>query len=215
MRAFHVKQWGRDLVTTTPVLALTDGVTRRLELYAALLAKWNPTIRLIGAQDMSAIWPRHIDDALQLLPLIPTELDGAIDLGSGGGLPGMVLAIASGIHFDLVESDSRKAAFLREVAAATGAPVTVHAARIEAVTIAPRPLVTARALAPLPKLLSLAYPLLSPGGSCLFPKGERAEAELQEAEADWSMRIDSIPSRTAHGARLLFIHDLHPKRQTE
>jgi 16S rRNA (guanine527-N7)-methyltransferase len=210
-----VKQSGRDAVTTANAFAPTTEITRRLELYAALLVKWNPTIRLISTQDISAIWKRHIDDALQLLPLLPNNLDGAIDLGSGGGLPGMVLAIASGIHFDLVESDGRKAAFLREAARATGAPVTVHAERIEALTIAPRALVTARALAPLPKLLTLAYPLLTPGGSCLFPKGERAEAELQEAGATWSMRVDSLPSRTAPGARLLFIHDLHPKRQTE
>lgn len=215
MRAFHVKQWGRDDVTTAPALALAPEVKRRLELYAALISKWNPTIRLISTHDVADIWQRHIDDALQLVPLIPKTLSGAIDLGSGGGLPGIVLAIATGIHFDLVESDGRKAAFLREAATATSAPVTVHAERIEAVTIAPRALVTARALAPLPRLLALAYPRLSPGGSCLFPKGERAEAELQEAEASWSMQVESIPSRTAPGARLLLIHDLHPKRPTE
>ncbi|MCB8880877.1 16S rRNA (guanine(527)-N(7))-methyltransferase RsmG [Acidisoma cellulosilytica] len=200
-------------MTTALGPALSSDIRQRLDLYAALLAKWNPTIRLISAQDVSAIRERHIEDSLQLLPLIPEGIDGAIDLGSGGGLPGIVLALASGIHFDLVESDLRKAAFLREAAGLTGAPVTIHAARIEALTIPPSALITARALAPLPKLLALAYPLLAPGGICLFPKGERAEAELQEAEEAWSMHIDSIPSRTAPQARLLLIRDLHPKRQ--
>ncbi len=115
----------------------------------ALLVKWNPTIRLVSPPDLAAIWPRHIADSLQLLPLIPAGLDGAIDLGSGGGLPGLVLAIATGIHFDLVESDSRKAAFLSEAAIATRAPVTVHASRIEEVRLPRGGLVTARALAPL------------------------------------------------------------------
>ncbi|MCB8875469.1 16S rRNA (guanine(527)-N(7))-methyltransferase RsmG [Acidisoma silvae] len=201
------------MVTTALATTLPSAVRQRLDLYAALIVKWNPTIQLISAKDIGGIHARHIEDSLQLLPLIPIGLDGAIDLGSGGGLPGMVLALATGIHFDLVESDQRKAAFLREAAVATNAPVTVHAERIEALTIPPRALITARALAPLPKLLALAYPLLAPGGTCLFPKGERAEVELQEAETNWSMRIDSIPSRTSAQARLLLIHDLHPKGQ--
>lgn len=192
---------------------LSADVQRRLDLYAALIVKWNPTIQLISARDTAAIRQRHIEDSLQLLPLIPEGIDGAIDLGSGGGLPGIVLALASGIHFDLVESDIRKAAFLREAATVTGAPVTVHATRIEHLDIQPRRLITARALAALPKLLPLAYPLLAPGGACLFPKGETVETELSDAERDWTFQYHSAPSQTAPKARLLFIHDLHPKRQ--
>jgi 16S rRNA (guanine527-N7)-methyltransferase len=198
-------------VTTAPDIALAPDIRRRLDLYAGLLAKWNPTIRLLSAQDVPAIRERHIDDSLQLLPLIPHGISGAIDLGSGGGLPGLVLAVASGIHFDLVESDLRKAAFLREAATAIGAPVTVHAKRIESLTIAPQRLITARALAPLSKLLALAYPLLAPGGVCLFPKGEQVEAELRDAAQHWRMRTNRIPSRTSDQARLLVIDDLHPK----
>jgi 16S rRNA (guanine527-N7)-methyltransferase len=191
--------------------SITGELRERLTLYADLLSKWNPTIRLISPQDLAALWPRHIEDSLQLVPFLPDDLDGAIDLGSGGGLPGLVLALASGVHFDLVESDGRKAAFLREAALATAAPVTVHAERIETVSIPPQRLVTARALAPLAKLLDLAYPLLAPGGQCLFPKGERAEAELQEAAQRWSMRVQSIPSRTSPDARLLLVHDIYPR----
>jgi 16S rRNA (guanine527-N7)-methyltransferase len=195
----------------SPRARLSADLRARLEVYAALLAKWNPTIRLISAQDVPTIWPRHIEDSLQLLSLIPADVDHAVDLGSGGGLPGMVLALASGIPFDLVESDQRKAAFLREVATATGAPVIVHAERIETAEIPPCRLVTARALAPLPKLLELAHPFLAPGGICLFPKGERAEAELEDAAQGWSMRAETVASRTSPGAQLLLIHDLHPR----
>ncbi len=134
--------------------------------------------------------------------------DRAIDLGSGAGFPGLVLAIATGVPFDLVEADQRKAAFLREAARQTGAPVRVHAVRIEAAAIAPAPLVTARALAPLPKLLALAAPLLAPGGTCLFLKGANVQAELTEAAAQWHMRVETIPSRTEPGACILRITDL-------
>lgn len=197
-----------------PVPPVDDELRRKLEAFAALLLRWNPTIRLVSVDDAGALWPRHIADALQLVPLLPRDITTAADLGSGGGLPGLVLALATGTHFDLIEADGRKAAFLREAAQLTDAPVTVHAARIETIRIPPRPLITARALAALPKLLALAHPLLAPGGLCLFPKGERAEAELQEAAALWSMRVETIPSRTAPGAQLLLITDLHPKRQT-
>ena len=95
----------------------------------------------------------------------------AIDLGSGAGFPGLILALATSSQFDLIEADQRKAAFLREAARVTGAPVRIHATRIESAGLAPAPLITARAVAPLSKLLALAAPLLAPGGHCLFLKG--------------------------------------------
>lgn len=194
-----------------PSRALTPDQRERLRLYAALLARWNQTIRLVSQQDVAAIWTRHIEDSLQLLPFLPPGLSGAIDLGSGGGLPGLVLALASGVPFDLVESDGRKAAFLREAAQVTGAPVTVHAQRIETLALPPRPLVTARALAPLPRLLALAAPLLAPGGTCLFPKGQTHDAEIDEARRSWRMTLDIVPSLTAPEARLLVIRNLEPR----
>lgn len=191
--------------------ALPGALRDKLAVYAELLAQWNRTIRLVSAHDVPAIWTRHILDSLQLLPFLPAGLTGAIDLGSGGGLPGLVLALASGVPFDLVEADARKAAFLREAAHATGAPVTVHAQRIEAVTLPPRGFVTARALAPLPKLLSLAAPLVAPGGLCLFPKGQSFDAEVDEARQFWTMTIETAPSLTSPEARLLLIRDLAPR----
>src|SRR5690242_21035384 len=101
----------------------------------------------------------------------------AIDLGPGAGFPGLVLALASDVHFALIEADRRKCAFLREAARVTGAPVQIHAVRIESASLRPAPLVTARALAPLPRLLELAAPLLAAGGQCLFLKGANAAEE--------------------------------------
>lgn len=182
----------------------------RLERYAALLVRWNSTINLISRKDISQLWDRHILDALQLLPLLPDTLGSAIDLGSGGGLPGLVLAIATDRHFHLVESDQRKAAFLREAARACAAPCTIHAVRIESVKLPPAPLVTARALAPLNELLVLAAPFLLPTGVILAPKGRNAEAELTASQSRWHMQITRTPSRTDPSATILRITDLRP-----
>jgi 16S rRNA (guanine527-N7)-methyltransferase len=167
-------------------------MTDRLRLYAELVAKWSPRINLISKADLPHIWERHVQDSLRLVPLIPPGTARAIDLGSGGGFPGLILAIATGIPFDLVESDARKCAFLLEAARQTGAPAKVHNCRIEAANLAPAPLVTARALAPLEKLLGLAAPLVAPGGFCLFPKGKGAEVELTAARAVWHMEAERI-----------------------
>lgn len=188
------------------------GVSRetldRLRAYAALLEKWTAAINLVGSADRGHIWSRHVEDSLRLLPLIPSGTARGIDLGSGAGLPGLVLAIASGIPFDLIESDRRKAAFLQEAARITAAPVQVHAARIEAVTLPPAPLVTARALAPLDTLLALAAPLLVPGGTALFPKGARVTQELEQARRTW--RMDAVPHASpGQPGAILSITGLH------
>ncbi|HEY8290813.1 MAG TPA: 16S rRNA (guanine(527)-N(7))-methyltransferase RsmG [Acetobacteraceae bacterium] len=175
----------------------------RLRRFTALLLRWNTTLNLIAPRDAPAVWERHVEDSLQLAPLIPGWTDRAVDLGSGGGFPGLVLAIATGIRFDLIESDRRKAAFLRSAVLETAAPAEVHACRIEDARVAPAPLVTARALAPLPRLLSLVAPMLAPGGVCLLLKGGRVQEELRDAEAAWRMTVSMTTSRThAEGAVL-------------
>ena len=181
-----------------------------LDRFAELLLRWNRTVNLIARGDEVNLWDRHIADSLQIVPILhslPTP-DRAIDLGSGGGFPGLVLAIATGIPFDLIESDQRKCAFLREAARITGAPATVYAMRIEAARISPAPLITARALAPLPILLSLAAPLLAPKGVCVFLKGANADAELTAAAAGWHMRTERFPSRTSPDASILRISEI-------
>jgi 16S rRNA (guanine527-N7)-methyltransferase len=170
--------------------------TERLTAYVDLLLTWNRKINLIGRADEALVWQRHIEDGLQLVPLVPAQAHAAIDLGSGGGLPGLVLAIATGLRYDLVEADQRKAAFLREAARVTGASVAVHAVRIEDARIPPADLITARALAPLRHLLALAFPFIAPDGVALFPKGAAAEQELTDARREWNMRVERIPSRT-------------------
>jgi 16S rRNA (guanine527-N7)-methyltransferase len=180
----------------------------RLSAYTDLLLTWNRRINLIGRADEPHLWVRHIEDSLQLIPLLPADLDRGIDLGAGAGFPGLVVAIATGIPFDLVESDQRKAAFLREATRVTAAPATVHTVRIEGAAIAPAGLVTARALAPLPQLLALAHRFMAPGGVLLFPKGSGAEQELTEARAKWNMRVERFPSRTHPDGAILKLSEV-------
>lgn len=155
-----------------------DGVSRetrvRFDAYAALLQRWNARINLVAAGDAAEFGRRHLDDAAQLLPLLPRDTCPAADLGSGGGLPGMVLALAEPERpWHLVEADKRKAAFLRTAAAELGAGnVSVHAVRIEDAVLPALGLLTARALAPLGVLLGHAHRLLSRKGWRCFRKAE-------------------------------------------
>ncbi|HQT45911.1 MAG: 16S rRNA (guanine(527)-N(7))-methyltransferase RsmG [Acidocella sp. 20-63-7] len=171
-----------------------SAVEERLRRYAGLVEKWSGKINLVSKGDLAQLWDRHVQDSLSLVAHIPDGISHAIDLGSGAGFPGLVLAIATGISFTLIESDTRKAAFLMEAARATGAPVKVINARIEAAKPEAAALITARALAPLDKLLGLARPHLAEGGVCLFPKGRTAEVELTEAKPFWHMEVERFLS---------------------
>jgi 16S rRNA (guanine527-N7)-methyltransferase len=192
---------------------MTSDTTIRLRLFADLLRYWNATLNLIGANDAATVWDRHIADSLQLATLIPAGTNRAIDLGTGGGFPGLVLAIATGVAFDLIESDRRKASFLRTAILETAASATVHNCRIEDARVAPATVITARALAPLPRLLPLAARLLAPGGICLFLKGTKLAEELTAAAGDWAMVADRIPSQTSPGGAVLRLSGLQ-KRET-
>ena len=182
----------------------------RLTVFVHLLQRWSPRINLVSRADLDHLWTRHVADSLQLLPLIPADADRGIDLGSGGGFPGLLLSLASNLPFDLIESDQRKAAFLREAARETATPATVHAIRIEAARLPAAPLVTARALAPLPVLLAMAAPLCAPNGICLFLKGRGAQAELTSALQEWHMLAERVPSRTHPDSCILRLRD--PRR---
>lgn len=143
-------------------------MTPALGVYVDLLRKWNGTVNLVSAADLPHLWPRHIEDSLQLGTIAGPLPSRAIDMGSGAGFPGLILSIALGIEVDLIEQDQRKAAFLREAVMLTGAPAHVHATKIERATLSPAPLVMSRALAPLPVLLRLAKPLLADDDSACF-----------------------------------------------
>ena len=161
----------------------------RFEAYAELLTRWSARINLIGRDTVADLWRRHFLDSAQLRPLVPDDTLSLIDLGSGAGFPGLVLAILGVPGIELVEADSRKAAFLREAARVTKANVTIRTCRAAAVPPHPVDVVTARALAPLDRLLDLAQPFLGSGTVCLFPKGEQAAAELTLARKRWTMTV--------------------------
>ena len=172
----------------------------RLDHYVALLLDWQRRVNLIAPSTEPALWTRHIADSLQLLALAPGAGVWA-DLGSGAGLPGLPVACAlaetDGACVHLVESSTKKSAFLREAVQATGAPAAVHAMRIADFAIAPPgnvAVVTARAVAPLSKLLAEAYPLLKRGAVGLFPKGQGVDAELTEATKYWRLETTLVPS---------------------
>lgn len=200
-------------MTGLPV-AHGSGVSRetsdRLDRYQNLLLRWTERINLIAPSTRASIATRHIADSLQLWPHAPAEARSWVDLGSGGGLPGLVIAIIAaeqrpGLTVTLVESDQRKAVFLRHAAAELGLPARVVARRIESLPPMPQDVISARALAPLPRLLELSRPFLHSGTVLLFPKGRSAHSELTEARRHWHIEVEAVPSRTDRQGVLLRI----------
>lgn len=193
-----------------PADPVRDG---RLVAFRDLLLRWNATINLVAGKTGAEVDRRHIADSLQLVPLLPAE--GPIaDLGSGAGLPGLVIAAAlpdREVH--LVESDRRKAAFLMEAAATLKlSRVRVHPQRIEVARLPPVAAVTARALAPLDVLLGFAARLLAPGGVAILPKGRAAEQELTSAAAHWHFTPERFESRTDPEATILRLSEIRRAR---
>ena len=174
----------------------------RLQRYVEMLAQWQQHINLVGRSTLADIWGRHVADSLQLIRLAPEAARVWIDLGSGAGLPGLVLAIAMasrpGFHMHLVDSNGKKCSFLQATAAATSAPVSVHHVSIEHLGAAPEPIkadvVTARALAPLGRLVPLARPFMWKKTVLLLPKGQDVETELTEAAISSTLRVERRPS---------------------
>ncbi|HTZ36607.1 MAG TPA: 16S rRNA (guanine(527)-N(7))-methyltransferase RsmG [Stellaceae bacterium] len=198
--------------------AAQTGVSRetlaRLEAYAALLAAWSARLNLVGRTTLGDVWRRHFLDSAQLLPLLPADAKSLVDLGSGAGFPGLVLAILGVGGVELIEADSRKAAFLREAARVTAAAVTVRGCRIEAVPRRAADVVTARGCAPLDRLLDLAERFVGPATTCLFLKGARAEEELTGAGKAWTMCLSRHPSRADPGGVVLSLQQVarEPRR---
>jgi 16S rRNA (guanine527-N7)-methyltransferase len=179
-------------------------------MFAEMALRWNSSLGLFGRVSKETFWARHVLDSLQILPLVPPATRTAIDVGSGGGLPGLVLAISSDVEFSLVEPNKRKAAFLREAARITGTKVTVLVDRLENLDIR-ADLLTARAVARLPRLLGMAYPHLEPSGACVFLKGGSVAAEIKESSCDWEFSLKQVPSSTGADGTILLISHLRPK----
>lgn len=194
--------------------ARLTGVSRetldRLGAYVELLRAWNSRINLVGPNTLGDVWRRHILDSAQLMPLLPGNTRTVIDLGSGAGLPGMVLAVMGVPVVHLVESDQRKAAFLREAKRVTGAAVDIHAVRAEKVLGIKADVVVARALAPVDNLLHIVVPFLGTHSICLFLKGRGMEEELREAERGWRMTARITPSRSDPSGRILRLENIAP-----
>lgn len=199
----------------------------RLETYEVLLRKWQRTINLVAPSTLNDAWGRHFADSAQLLALAPSEATRWLDLGSGAGFPGLVLAILlaerEGATMTLIESDSRKAAFLREVARQTGVTVDILCERIEKVPTQAKvvsretaesgewDVITARALAPLPRLLDLAAPYFSQDTVGLFLKGREAQAEIAAAQSGWSFSFELHRSLTDEEGQVVLVRALQAK----
>lgn len=185
----------------------------RLEHFESEFKRWNSRINLAAPSTLNQLWERHILDSAQIAPLAPTALRW-LDLGSGGGFPGAIMAIIlrerPGAYIDLVESNNKKAAFLKSVLGFLGAPATVHVSRIEqAVGRVEQPeIVTARALAPLPLLLKLASPWLLTGATALFHKGRDYAAEVDESRTSYGFDLVQHVSRIDSESRILEISQL-------
>jgi 16S rRNA (guanine527-N7)-methyltransferase len=209
-----------DISALEGIVSVSRETSLRLECFVALLNKWQPAENLIAPSTLSSIWRRHVADSAQLIALFPEERIW-LDLGSGAGFPGIVLAIllkdTSGSVVRLVESNQRKCAFLREVIRATEAPAKVHHGRIESVLAQwsePVGTVSARALAPLDRLLSLAEPAFTIGARGAFHKGQDFENEIEIASKSWGFDLVVHQSRIEPGGVILEVSNLARKANT-
>lgn len=197
------------------------GVSRetlaRLERYADLLIRWTKAVNLVSRDSLHDLWRRHMLDSAQLLPLLPKMTEDrqrvVLDLGSGAGFPGMVLSVLGAGVVHLVESDQRKVMFLRDVAREVGSDVHIHGVRVDQLPRFPVDVVTARAFAPLDRLLDEASAFLDPDEAAngyapargLFLKGRRVEQELTAALKAWQMKVKKVPSRSDPSGTILLI----------
>jgi 16S rRNA (guanine527-N7)-methyltransferase len=208
------------------VLAMFDvsrETSARLDRFVSLLLIWQSHTNLISRASIPSLWTRHVGDSLQLLELAkpaPSTPPVWLDLGSGGGFPGIVIGCAladiPGACVHLIESTAKKATFLREAVSETGAPAVVHAGRIEVLGPALGPkvdFITARALAPLPELCTLIAPILKKGAQAILPKGQDLDTELTEATKYWNIEAEIVPSKTSSTGRILIVRGLSKRKK--
>lgn len=186
-----------------------------LVLYADELAKWQRAKNLVANSTIDDRWRRHFLDSAQLFPLIktrhPAKALRLLDIGSGAGFPGLVLAIMGIGSVDLVESNGRKCVFMNQVARQTGAPATVVNERIEHMSTKPIDIITSRACAKIHQLLEWAWPFLSSDTEMWLLKGEGAEEELTQATASWNMTVERFKSQSSPSGVILRLSDIKRK----
>jgi 16S rRNA (guanine527-N7)-methyltransferase len=189
----------------------------RIDAFVELFLRWQRAVQLVAPADLARLWTRHIADSLQLIELAPSANRWA-DLGTGGGFPGLIVALAlrgreKGFAH-LIESDQRKAAFLREAIRITRAPAKVYAERVESAAkrlALETDAVTARALAPMPRLLELAAPFLAQGIPALFLKGQDVDNELTASTKSWNIQSTIAPSRTHPHGKIVIVERASPR----
>ncbi|MBT3550479.1 MAG: 16S rRNA (guanine(527)-N(7))-methyltransferase RsmG [Rhodospirillaceae bacterium] len=183
----------------------------RLKSYVDHLSQWQSKLNLIGSSEINHIWDRHILDCAQLIPMIKPIHGSKLDLGSGAGFPGMVLAILGVSDFTLIESNTRKCVFLRQAARLTETSAEIFDGRVEDYkSTEPARVITARALAPLDKLFAMAHPLLAADGVCILLKGQNFKQELTDSRKRWHINVEIHPSESDSSGRILIIKGLEP-----
>jgi 16S rRNA (guanine527-N7)-methyltransferase len=200
-------------------LAAQTGVSRetlaRLKAYADMLADWNERHNLVARSTLPDLWRRHFWDSAQLAYHVPATAKTLADLGSGAGFPGLVLAaMRPDVAVTLYEATTKKCAFLQAAAERMALHVEIENARMEDLSPRPFDVVTARACAPLPRLLEYAHRFVSPNTVCLFLKGQNVGSELTEATKYWNMKLSQVPSQTDPSGAIVIVRELGPRHVT-
>lgn len=182
--------------------------------FEALVQRWNPAINLVSKSTLPELWTRHIVDSAQIFGFCPGTATSWVDVGSGGGFPGIVVGILARelkpeLHLVLVESDLRKATFLRQACQSLKIATVVRSERIESLPPLAADVISARALAPLTDLLAHAERHLAPSGVAIFPKGARFAAEVDNARTQWAFDVDTYPSLSDAEAAILVVRNIH------
>lgn len=188
--------------------SVSHETAEQLERYVTELLKWNKKINLIGKSTEVDIWQRHIADAAQLISYLPANTKQITDFGAGAGIPGIILAIMTEAHVDLIESDSRKSAFMNHIIAELALDATVHNVRIESLDAWENNVVTARAFAPLPVILDIGKDFLQKTQICLFLKGQNVVEEIEGATKYWEFQAETYPSQVEGNGVVLKIKDV-------
>lgn len=197
-----------------PVLDVSRETILKLEKFSTLVEKWNPHINLVSKSTIPDIWNRHIVDSAQLFQFATAAPKKWLDIGSGGGFPGIVVAviaqeISPETKFIFIESDQRKSTFLRAAARDIGLQVEILAERVEDVCQQNADVVTARALAALSELFPYLQRHMSNGGCAILPKGKTYKDEIRAARLDWRFELSCHPSMTDAQAQILIVKDIH------
>lgn len=191
---------------------------QRLEEFVVLLERWNKHINLVSRTSLKEVWRRHIADSAQLADVIPSNDGPLVDIGTGAGLPGMILAIMGFPNVHLIEASNKKCAFLREAARVTRAPAEIHNIRLSIDAVLPDGLtnagiITARAVSPLPNLLDIVCRLLYDRTCCVFPKGAQVEDEIGAARLDWEFDIERVASKVESGSAILLLRHIRRRER--